>query len=164
MLKPIDVAKELLSSLVDSPDPSLNYIHALGQLIALAERAEERDLSYDKYLKPFTSRYEHMPVTHDVGRRVVSECGPFRFLRGDGEDAARSVVLFATCEEMTGYPVVYEFVRIALGMVHDGKGVLEVDGSEVAQHGSERGGWVDDDTILVRCKDHVFIRVGDVLP
>ena len=60
MLDPIEVAKEMLHGLWDSPDPSLNYIKALEKLIKTAElaRCYPDSMAVAKPLGEFPDQYE----------------------------------------------------------------------------------------------------------
>ena len=62
---PIEVAKEMLHSLWDTPDPSLNYIEALDRLIKVAEAVDSADYPdgfclprAEEALQPFEDKYE----------------------------------------------------------------------------------------------------------
>ena len=53
---PLEVARELRFSLVDRPDPPLNYIEALDRLIATAE-VTPRTPEIERLLRPFEDKY-----------------------------------------------------------------------------------------------------------
>ena len=62
LLDPIEVGKEMLHGLWDTPDPSLNYIEALTRLITVAEEARSypdgTSGTVRRSLEPFEDKYE----------------------------------------------------------------------------------------------------------
>jgi hypothetical protein len=161
MHNPIDIAKELRFSLVDKPDPSVNYIYALERLIEAAELARSwaskagiTDSPIALALQDFPDQYEveaqklraALPILHSMeGPVVVSECGEFRHSNSADADSIESAEIgYLKPDERLGefemVPCVglYEFLAQTFHLIQQTGGHLRYKGKKVEAVGMEQ--------------------------
>ena len=161
MHDPIDVARELRFSLVDSADPSVNYIYALDKLIEAATLARDWAARNEVTTSPiavllakFPDQYEAAkvaeraatPITHVMeGDTVVSECCGFRHYNPEDADSVGA----AECGylkpdnrlgefEMVPCVGLYDFLAQTFHLMQQTGGRLEYGGKAVKAVGMEQ--------------------------
>jgi hypothetical protein len=177
MHNPIDIAKELRFSLLDKPDPSVNYIYALERLIETAELARTwankagiTDSPIALALQDFPDQYEaeaqklraDTPISHAMeGTIVVSKCCDFHHFNSTEADSVSSAEIgYLKPDERLGefemVPCIglYEFLAQTFHLIQQTGGHLMYKGKKVEAVGMEQtagagfGTPIDDDSFV----------------